>query len=111
MTTYLPRQTGRFARPGANPTLETIEYIRGALSASGGPLSRNQLLGILADWGHSTTRRSLDAALAFFLADGIVAESPRGLVWVPTAPEELLRGLEQERRAVGTRRRAQLART
>ncbi len=105
MTTVTPTQSRRFARPGANPTLETIEYIRGALSAAGGPLSRNQLLGILAEWGHATTRRSLNAALAFFIADGIVAEGLKGVVWVPTAPEELLHGLEQERRAVGTRRR------
>ena len=110
MTTFIPNQTRRYARPGANPTLETIEYIRGALSAAGGPLSRNQLLRILAEWGHATTRRSLNAALAFFLADGIVAEGQGGLVWVPTVPEELLHGLEQERRANNTRRRMQLMR-
>ena len=110
MTTLTPAQSRRFSRPGANPTLETIEYIRSALSAAGGPLSRNRLLGILAEWGHATTRRSLNAALAFFLADAIVAEAPGGLIWVPTAPEDLLRGLEDERRAVGTRRRTQLAR-
>lgn len=110
MTTLIPPQSGRFSRSGANPTLETIEYIRSALSASGGPVSRNRLLGILAEWGHATTRRSLNAALAFFLADGIVAEGPGGLIWVPTASEDLLRGLDDARRALGTRRRAQLAR-
>ncbi len=110
MTTLTPGQADRYARPGANPTLETIEYIRAALSASAGPLSRNQLLRILAEWGHATTRRSLNAALAFFAADGIVAEGRGGVVWVPTAPEEVLRGLEDERRAVGTRRKAQIAR-
>src|SRR3989304_3654758 len=51
----------KFARPGANPTLETIEYILGALRGAGGPISRNRLLAALSKWGHSTTRQSLNA--------------------------------------------------
>ena len=74
-----------FARPGANPTLETIEYIRTALRRSEGPLSRNDILDTLARWGHSTTRQSLNAALAFLAADGSVAEGSKGLLWVPQA--------------------------
>ena len=78
-----------FARPGANPTLETIEYIRTALRRSDGPVSRNALLETLAQWGHSTTRQSLNAALAFLGADGSVAEGSKGLIWVPQASEPL----------------------
>lgn len=74
-----------FSRPGANPTLETIEYIRTALRESDGPISRNQLLAALARWGHSTTRQSLNATIAFLGADGSVAEGSKGLIWVPPA--------------------------
>lgn len=78
-----------FSRPGANPTLETIEYIRAALRGADGPLSRNQLLAILSGWGHSTTRQSLNAAIAFLGADGSVAEGSKGLIWVPPASVQL----------------------
>jgi hypothetical protein len=78
-----------FSRPGANPTLETIEYIRTALRESDGPLSRNQILTLLSKWGHSTTRQSLNAAIAFLGADGSVAEGSKGLIWVPPASSRL----------------------
>ena len=78
-----------FSRPGANPTLETIEYIRTALRDADNPLSRNQLLAILSRWGHSTTRQSLNAAIAFLGADGSVAEGSKGLIWVPPASTQL----------------------
>src|SRR5271157_3239840 len=70
--------TPQFASPGANPTLETIEYIRSALRNDSGPMSRNQLLAILADWGHSTSRQSLNAALSFLEADGSVVFGSKG---------------------------------
>ncbi|HEV2230895.1 MAG TPA: hypothetical protein VGS18_01750 [Thermoplasmata archaeon] len=78
-----------FAKSRANPTLETIEYIRTALQNSEEPVSRNQLLGQLAEWGHSTTRQSLNAALAFLGADGNVAEGRKGIFWVPPASPEI----------------------
>lgn len=80
----------RYARPGANPTLETIEYVLSALQKSEEPVSRNQILATLARWGHSTTRPSLNAALAFLGDEGMVAEGSKGLIWVPEAGPELL---------------------
>jgi len=86
----------KHAKPGANPTLETLEYIRSALSTAEEPLSRNRLLSILASWGHSTTRPSLNAGIAFLAQDGSIAEGSKGLVWVPQAEgpalEAILRG-------------------
>ncbi len=78
-----------FAKPRANPTLETIEYIRTALQTSEEPTSRNRLLDQLAEWGHSTTRQSLNAALAFLGADGNIAEGRKGILWVPPASPEI----------------------
>jgi len=80
----------RFARPGANPTLATLEYIRSALRSAGGPVSRNALLERLAEWGHSTTRQSLNAALGFLAQDGSIAEGSKGLIWVPAASAPIL---------------------
>jgi len=85
----------RYARPGANPTLETIEYLLGALQESEGPVSRNQILATLARWGHSTTRPSLNAALAFLGDEGMVAEGSKGLVWVPEASPQLLEAIRK----------------
>ena len=88
----------RFARPGANPTLETIEYVQAALRAAPGPISRNRLLAALSGWGHSTTLQSLNAALAFLGAEGIVAEGGKGLIWVPQAAEALLEAIRKPAR-------------
>jgi len=88
----------QFAKPGANPTLETIEYIRAALRGADGPISRNQLLAVLSRWGHSTTRQSLNAALAFLGEDGMVAEGGKGLIWVPEASGSLLGAIQKGRR-------------
>ena len=98
MAQLIPTPKPRFARAGANPTLETIEYVRAALLAAGEPVSRNQLLGVLANWGHMTTRRSLNAAISFFAADGIVLEGPRGLLWTPGASAQLLNAVRAGRR-------------
>jgi hypothetical protein len=78
-----------FAKPGANPTLESIEYVRKALETADGPVSRNQLLETLAGWGHSTTRQSLNAALAFLDDLGTTAEGDKGIIWVPEASPQL----------------------
>ena len=85
----------RYARPGANPTLETIEYVLAALRKSGAPVSRNGLLGTLAGWGHSTTRQSLNVALDFLGDHGLVAEGSKGLIWVPEASPELLEAIRK----------------
>jgi hypothetical protein len=79
----------QLARPGANPTLATIEYIRFALREAPGPLSRNQLMAILTRWGHPTTRRSLNAALNFLQEDGSVAFGSKGAMWVPIASPKI----------------------
>ena len=87
-----------FASRGANPTLETIEYIRAALRCANVPVSRNWILRSLALWGHSTTRQSLNSALEFLAADGNVAEGSKGLIWVPEAPPELMEAIQAARR-------------
>jgi len=88
----------RFARRGANPTLETIEYVEAALRSAGRPISRNELLSILSSWGHSTTRQSLNAALAFFGEQGVVAEGSKGLIYVPAASPALLKAIREGQR-------------
>lgn len=85
----------KYARPGANPTLETIEYVLGALKASDGPISRNRILGSLARWGHSTSRPSLNAAIAFLGDQGMVAEGKKGLIWVPEASPQLVEAIRR----------------
>jgi len=85
----------RYAKPGANPTLETIEYVLSALQKSDGPISRNRILATLARWGHSTTRPSLNAALAFLGDEGMVAEGSKGLIWVPEASPPLVEAIRQ----------------
>lgn len=87
-----------FARRGANPTLETIEYIQSALREAEAPISRNHLLGILCRWGHSTSRQSLNAAIAFLGANGSVAEGSKGLIWVPPASPRLLEIVQEGHR-------------
>lgn len=85
----------KYAKPGANPTLETIEYLVGALQRAEGPISRNRILGVLRRWGHSTTRQSLNAALAFLGDEGMVAEGSKGLIWVPEASPQLLEAIRK----------------
>ena len=75
----------RYARPGANPTVETIEYVLTALQRAVGPVSRNRLLATLGEWGHSTTRQSLNAAVNFLGDEDMIAEGSKGLIWVPEA--------------------------
>lgn len=87
--------TPKYARPGANPTLETIEYVVAALEKVGGPVSRNGLLATLSSWGHSTTRRNLNAALDFLGGQGMVVEGSKGLLWVPEASLELLEAIRK----------------
>lgn len=86
-----------FARPGANPTLESIEYVRAILRSAEEPLSRNEILRVLSDWSHSMTRQSLNAALGFLAADGSIAEGSKGLIWVPEASSALLAELSKAR--------------
>jgi hypothetical protein len=67
-----------------------MEYILAALQKSEGPTSRYKLLFTLRQWGHSTTRQSLNVALAFLGDQGMVAEGSKGLIWVPEASPQLL---------------------
>ena len=78
-----------FAKRGANPTLETLEYVRKALQSADGPISRNRLLETLAKWGHSTSRQSLIAAIEFYGDMAMIAEGSKGLIWVPEASDAL----------------------
>jgi hypothetical protein len=90
MSDLLVEPEPKYARRGANPTLETMEYVIGVLRNSEEPVSRNRVLSVLSGWGHSTTRQSLNAALAFFGDQGMIAEGSKGLIWVPEASPELL---------------------
>jgi hypothetical protein len=85
----------KFARPGANPTLETIEYVLAALQKADTPISRNRLLAVLGRWGHSTTRQSLNATLNFLGSQGMIAEGSKGLIWVPEASPQLLEAIRK----------------
>jgi hypothetical protein len=87
-----------FARPGANPTLESIEYVRAILRQAEEPISRNEILRRLTDWGHSMSRQSLNAALDFLAADGCVGEGSKGLIWVPEASPQLASEIARGRR-------------
>ena len=88
----------KFARPGANPTLKIIEYVKSALQEAEEPISRNQLLAILKRWGHSTTRQSLNAAINFLGDQGSVGEGSKGLIWVSQAKGPLLEAILKGRR-------------
>ena len=82
-----------FAHEGANPTLETIEYVRAILRSAEAPISRNEILRKLAAWGHSTTRQTLNAAIGFLGADGNVAEGSKGVLWLSEPSPKLARVL------------------
>lgn len=86
-----------FAKPGANPTLETIEYIRAVLRMAHGPISRNELLRHLTAWGHGTSRPSLNAALGFLGEEGAVVEGSKGLQWVAPAQGSILETIRRKR--------------
>lgn len=86
-----------FARPGANPTLESIEYVRSILRSAEEPISRNEILRVLSGWSHSMNRQSLNAALRFLAADGSVAEGSKGLIWVPEASGAIMAGLSHDK--------------
>jgi hypothetical protein len=94
--TPIPRL--RYARRGANPSLEMIEYVRSALVAAGEPVSRNHVLRVLSEWNHTTTRRSLNAILGFFAAHGLVEEGKRGVLWMPSATPAMVQALRAGRR-------------
>ena len=96
IVTPIPRL--RYAHRGANPTLEMIVYVRAALRAAAEPVSRNHLLRVLAEWNHTTTRRSLNAILGFFLAHGLVEEGRRGVLWIPTATPQMVQALRSGNR-------------
>src|SRR3989304_177584 len=95
MTQLAKAPAPKYARPGANPTLETIEYVLAALQNAVAPVSRNGLLATPAAWGHSTTRQNLNVALDFLSDQGMVAEGSKGLLWVPEASPELLEDPEK----------------
>lgn len=94
-STRVPRL--EFARPGANPTLESIEYVRAVLRRAEEPISRNKILLILAAWSHSMSRQSLNVVIDFLAADGSVAEGSKGLMWVPEVSPKLAGALAKAR--------------
>ena len=98
MTTLLHAPRLEFGRPRANPTLESIEYVRAILKRSQTPVSRNDLLRTLSHWSHSMSRQRLNAVLKFLAADGTVAEASKGLIWVPGAWPILVEVAKKSRR-------------
>ena len=88
----------RFARPGANPTLQTIEFVRAVLQGADGPISRRAILEQLRAWGHGTSRPSLNAALAFLADEGAVVEGSKGLQWASPATGSVLETIRRKRR-------------
>lgn len=98
MSALLQVPRPEFARPGANPTLESIEYVRAILKNSEEPVSRNDILYTLSRWAHSMSRQSLNAVLKFLAADGSVAEGSKGLIWVPEASPVLAEAIKAARR-------------
>lgn len=84
------------ARRGANPTLETLEYIRAILKRAPGPISRNEILRILSGAGHGTTRQALNAAIGFLAEDGGVVEGSKGLQWVYPAEGRILETIRRK---------------
>jgi hypothetical protein len=98
MRASLRPPTLEFARPGANPTLGSIEYVRAIFKDAELPMSRNQVLRILASWGHSMTRQSLNSIVAFLGAEGALAEGSKGLIWVSNASGRLAEAIDKGRR-------------
>lgn len=97
MTGALRPPLPEFARPGANPTLESIEYVRSILRDADAPVSRNEIQRILSGWSHSMGRQSLNAVIKFLAADGSVAEGSKGLIWVPEASPQLAAAIRKAR--------------
>lgn len=87
------------ARRGANPTLETLEYIRIVLKRASSPVSRNEILRILSRAGHGTTRQALNAAIGFLAEDGSVVEGSKGLHWVFSAEGRILETIRRKTRS------------
>ena len=87
-----------YAKPGANPTLRSIEYVRAIFRKTETPINRNLILRTLARWGHSTTRQSLNSIIAFLESEGAVVEGSKGLVWVPNASGKLAEVIDKGRR-------------
>lgn len=80
----------KFAKPGANPGLAKVEAIREILRKARLPISRNQILAELKNWGMGMNRPSLNAALEFLGSEGQIIEGSKGLEWVPTAQGRIL---------------------
>ena len=87
-----------YAKPGANPTLQSIEYVRAILRSAEEPISRNDILRALSAWSHSMSRQSLNAVLRFLAADGTIAEGSKGLIWVPRSSPSLMAAISEGRR-------------
>lgn len=88
----------RFARPRANPTLMTIELIAQALQRAAVPVSRNDLLAQLREWGHGTNRRTLNAALSYLFESRAFGEGSKGIVHIPLARGKALEAIREGER-------------
>lgn len=87
----------KFAKPGANPGLAKVEAIREILRKSKMPISRNQILAELKNWGMGMNRPSLIAALEFLGSEGQIIEGRQGLEWVPAAKGRALETILRKR--------------
>lgn len=98
MSPLLRRPRLVFAKRGANPPLRSIEHVRAILRQADVPMSREFILRALSNSGHSISRESLSAIIAFFEAEGAVAEGSKGAVWVPNASGRLAEAIRKRRR-------------
>lgn len=79
-------------------TLSTVENVRQVLESSPVPISRNKMLELLAQEGHTTTRPRLNRALDFFLELGLAVEGSKGVQWTQSGSPSLKRAKTVGRR-------------
>lgn len=93
-----PPHEPEFARKGANPGLQLIEYIDMILDEAEEPLSRNDILRQLAAWKHGTSRETLNAALQYQMHLSLIYEGTKGIQRVRPAQGSVLETILRKRR-------------
>ena len=78
--------------------LSTISSVEQVLRETGEPMSRNAILGRLAERSRSTTRQKLNAILRYLDSHGLVAEGSRGVQWVSNRSPKLLAAIQSATR-------------
>jgi hypothetical protein len=68
------------------------------LQEAGDPVSRNWLLALLKETGHTASRARLNRALSFCFDHGLAIEGSKGVQWTHTTSPSLLRSLSKGKR-------------